>query len=147
MTAPEVCVGAVVVSAGHLLLVRRGRPPGEGAWSVPGGRVEAGEKLSAAVRREVLEETGIEVELGTLVGWAEQIGEAHHFVILDFLATPCDAGLPTLAAGDDAADARWVPLGDVRSSALVDGLAEFLDVHGVLGPVTTGEGGGGVTGV
>jgi 8-oxo-dGTP diphosphatase len=130
-------VGGVVVSAGHLLLVRRGRPPGEGAWSVPGGRVEPAETLVAAVRREVLEETGITVDPGELVGWAERIGEEHHFVILDFAAVPRDGGLPAPMAGDDAADARWVPLTDVRTLALVDGLAEFLDMHGVL-PVGRG---------
>jgi 8-oxo-dGTP diphosphatase len=142
VTRAEVCVGAVVVSAGHLLLVRRGRPPGAGAWSVPGGRVETGETLSAAVRREVLEETGVDVEPGPLVGWAERINADYHFVILDFAATPRLGELPSLTAGDDASDARWVPLPDVRSLPLVEGLAQFLELHGVLDPVSPPVDGG-----
>ena len=142
MTTPEVCVGAVVVSEGHLLVVRRGRPPGMGRWSVPGGRVEPAEAVADAVRREVREETGIDVEPGPLVGWAERIGAGYHFVILDFAAAPSPGGLPDPVAGDDAAEARWVPLAGVRALALVDGLGEFLEAHGVLGRGPSGAGGG-----
>jgi ADP-ribose pyrophosphatase YjhB (NUDIX family) len=120
-------VGAVVVADGRLLLVRRGRPPGVGAWSVPGGRVEAGERLAAAVAREVAEETGVEVTCGELLGWVERIGEGHHFVILDFACTA--VGAPEPVAGDDAAEAAWVPLPDVPALPLVDGLLDFLGHH------------------
>ena len=128
---PQVCVGAVAVDDGRLLLVRRGRPPGRGAWSLPGGRVEAGETVGEAVVREVAEETGLEALCGPLLGWVERIDEDHHFVILDFVVEVLDPVAPT--AGDDAAEAAWVPLDVVGEMPdLVDGLAEFLHEHGVL---------------
>ena len=132
MTAPrpEVCVGAIVEDDGCLLLVRRGRGPAAGEWSVPGGRVEPGETLAEAVVREVREETGLEVVCNVLVGWVERISEDHHFVILDFSATALDPAAPV--AGDDAAEAAWVPLERVCDLRLVDGLAEFLHEHGIL---------------
>ena len=131
MTAPQLCVGAVAVTDGALLLVRRGRSPGAGEWSVPGGRVEAGETVAEAVRRELAEETGLEGTPGRLLGWVEVIGDGHHFVILDFVV---EVGARTEpVAGDDAADAAWVPLDQVAALPLVDGLAAFLQQHGVLG--------------
>jgi ADP-ribose pyrophosphatase YjhB (NUDIX family) len=125
-----VCVGAVAVLDGRLLLVQRRLEPGAGQWSVPGGRVEAGETLAEAVVRELAEETGLEGVCGPLVGWVERIGDTHHFVILDFEVTVLGDDEPT--AGDDALDARWVPLEDVAEWLLVDGLAEFLHEHGIL---------------
>lgn len=124
---PELCVGAVVVDDGRLLLVRRGRGPGAGAWSVPGGRVEAGEPVVDAVVREVAEETGLAVACGDLLGWVERIGEGHHFVILDFACRLAAPGEPV--AGDDAAEAAWVPLAEVPDLPLVDGLLDFLRPH------------------
>ena len=128
--APELCVGAIAIDDDRLLLVRRGRGPAAGRWSVPGGRVERGEALAAAVVRELAEETGLEGVCGELVGWVERIGADHHYVILDFSVHVLEAGVPV--AGDDAAEADWVPLGDVADLALVDGLVEFLHLHGIL---------------
>jgi 8-oxo-dGTP diphosphatase len=128
---PEVCVGAVALDRGCLLLVRRGRGPGEGRWSVPGGRVEAGERLGAAVRRELREETGLDGRCRRLLGWAERIGPDHHFVILDFLVDVVGTGPPV--AGDDAEAAEWVPLDELEQRPLVEGLAAFLRDHGVVG--------------
>jgi ADP-ribose pyrophosphatase YjhB (NUDIX family) len=130
VTRPELCVGAVAVADEELLLVRRGRGPGAGRWSVPGGRVEAGETICDAVVREVAEETGLQVRCGELLGWAERIGPQHHFVILDFAVTVTDRRRPV--AADDAAEASWFPLSSVPRVALVDGLAVFLRDHGVL---------------
>jgi mutator protein MutT len=127
---PEVCVGAIVVDSDRLLLIRRGRGPAQGAWSVPGGRVEPGETLAEAVVREVAEETGLECVCGELVGWVERIDDEHHFVILDFRVTLLDDRAPV--AGDDAAEVAWIPLADVAEQALVEGLAEFLHQHGVI---------------
>lgn len=131
MTArPEVCVGAIVVDDGRLLLIRRGHGPAAGSWSVPGGRVEPGETLAEAVVRELAEETGLEGVCDRLVGWVERIGEDHHYVILDFAVTLLEAAPPV--AGHDAAEAAWVPLDEVAEQPLVDGLAEFLHEHGVI---------------
>jgi 8-oxo-dGTP diphosphatase len=127
---PEVCVGAVVVDEDDLLLIRRGRGAAQGTWSVPGGRVEPGELLAEAVVRELLEETGLEGVCEDLVGWAERIDAEHHYVILDFRVTLLERAEPT--PGDDAAEARWVPLADVAELNLVEGLAEFLHDHGIV---------------
>jgi mutator protein MutT len=127
---PEVCVGAVAVDDDRLLLVRRGRGPAAGEWSVPGGRVEQGETLAEALVRELAEETGLEGVCGPLVGWVERIGPDHHFVILDFAVTVLDPA--SARAGDDAAEVAWVRLTDVAEMALVEGLAEFLHEHGIL---------------
>jgi 8-oxo-dGTP diphosphatase len=130
---PELCVGAVVVHDGSLLLVRRGHGPAAGEWAVPGGRVERGETLAEAVVREVREETGLECVCGELLGWAELLDDdphQPHFVVLDFVATVLEHGTP--AAGDDAAEVAWVVLHEVVERRLVDGLAEFLHEHGII---------------
>jgi ADP-ribose pyrophosphatase YjhB (NUDIX family) len=127
-------VGAVAVDDGRLLLIRRGHGPAAGEWSIPGGRVEAGETLAEAVVRELAEETEIEGVCDTPLGWVERIGPGYHYVILDFVVTVLSSGPP--AAGDDAAEARWVPLDQVADMRLVDGLAEFLHEHGILDVIT-----------
>jgi ADP-ribose pyrophosphatase YjhB (NUDIX family) len=86
------------------------------------------------VVREVREETGLESVCGALIGWVERFDEGHHFVILDFEVTVLDDTTPE--AGDDAAEAAWVPLEDVVGLRLVDGLAEFLHEHGYLATIT-----------
>lgn len=131
---PAVAVGAVAVTDRRLLLVRRGHGPGAGEWSVPGGRVEAGESLAEAVVRELVEETGLEGVCGPFLGWVERIGTDHHHVILDFRVTILDPGEPV--AGDDAVEVAWVPLADVADLRLVAGLAEFLHDHGVIATIT-----------
>ena len=130
-THPEVCVGAVVVHDGTLLLIERGRGAGIGSWSIPGGRVELGETLEAAARRELLEETALVARDAHPIGVVERISDEWHFVIHDFLVTVED---PQLArAGDDAAAIEWVPLSEVRSRpGIVPGLVAFLAENGVL---------------
>ena len=127
---PEVCVGAVVVVADRLLLIRRGHGPAAGEWSIPGGRVEAGETLAEAVVRELAEEAGVEGICGELLGWVERITDEHHFVILDFRCTLLDDREPV--AGDDALEVAWVPIADVAERGLVEGLVEFLHDKGVI---------------
>ena len=127
---PEVCVGAVAVAGDRLLLVRRGSDPGRGLWSVPGGRVEAGESLADAVERELAEETGVVGRCGPLLGVAERRDGDHHFVILDYLVE-VDGAVPLVPASD-ADEAAWVPLRDVPELPLVPGLAGFLTANGVL---------------
>ena len=134
MSGPDRCVGAVAVDADRLLMIRRGHGPAAGQWSVPGGRVERDELLAEAVVRELWEETAVEGVCGELVGWVERFDEGLHYAILDFRVSVLEATTPT--AGDDAAEARWVPLSDVADLNLVDGLAEFLHEHGILRTIT-----------
>ena len=125
MSSPEVAVGAVCTHLEQLLLIRRGRGAAAGEWSVPGGRVEWGETLHEAVVRETHEETGLEVVVDRFLGWAERIHDPYHYVLLDFAVTALD---PTTVpvAGDDAAEAMWVPFREVSDLHLVAGLYEFL---------------------
>ena len=96
------CVGAIIKDqAGRLLLIKRRNEPGAGLWSVPGGRIEPGESDARAVVREVLEETGLAVTCGPLLGAVERPG----LDIRDYEAFVTGG---ELVAGDDAADARWV---------------------------------------
>ena len=107
---PVVGVGAVIVDGDRVLLVKRAQPPLAGEWSLPGGAVEVGETLSAALQREVLEETGLLVEVGPLVEVLDRIhlddaGRVeYHYVLLDYLCTTVGGHL---GASTDAADARW----------------------------------------
>jgi 8-oxo-dGTP diphosphatase len=131
VNGPELAVGGVAVSDDRLLLVRRGHGPAAGEWSVPGGRVAAGEPIEAAVVREVVEETGLDVVVDELLGWVERFDEGHHFVILDFRVTVLDPDAP-VRAGDDAAEAAWIPIPDLGDYRLVAGLVDFLEDVGVL---------------
>jgi mutator protein MutT len=124
-------VGAVVRQDDRLLLVRRGRGPAAGEWSVPGGRIEAGETAHEAVVREMLEETALEVVVERFLGWAERIDDDEHFVILDFAVTLLDPDAEAVA-GDDAAEVAWVPVSELSELRLVRGLHEFLADAGVL---------------
>lgn len=116
--APVAGIGGVVIRDGEVLLVRRAYPPRAGEWSLPGGRLELGESLVEGVRREILEETGIAVEVGPLVEVFDRVHRdaagrvRYHFVIVDFLCRPVGG---TLRAGDDAADARWVARAEVAA--------------------------------
>lgn len=128
MDSPQIAVGAVVVDSGRLLMVRRGREPAKGLWSVPGGKVEKGEYLNAAVRREVREETGLEIRIDRLLGIHEVVGDTH-YVILDFMAALDGQGDPVPA--DDVAEARWVPLDEVASLDCTPRFCETLRGWGV----------------
>ncbi|MCY3577129.1 MAG: NUDIX domain-containing protein [bacterium] len=130
MSGPELCVGAVVVRGNSILLIRRGTPPGEGLWSVPGGRVQRGESLADAVRRELREETGLEGDVGEAVGWTELIGRRRHYVVVDYRVSVAADATPT--AGSDAADAAWVAFDELEEWDLVDGLIRFLTKHQVI---------------
>jgi ADP-ribose pyrophosphatase YjhB (NUDIX family) len=135
---PVVAVAAVIVENGKLLLIKRGVEPSKGKWSIPGGSVEWGEPLVEAVRREVREETGLEIEVGEVAGVFELIIEppdanhttlnAYHYVIIDYFARPIGG---TLAPGDDAAEALWVPIGELDKYELTEHLSERLREMGV----------------
>lgn len=129
------CVGAVIKDeAGRLLLIRRGHEPAAGLWSIPGGRIEPGESDASALVREVLEETGLTVVPGRLLGEVERPGLAGAVLdIRDYLAVVTGG---ELAAGDDAADARWAAPAELARmearGALTSGLTEALASWGVL---------------
>ena len=127
--SPTLGVGAVVLRERSLLMVQRAHDPGAGLWSIPGGRVEVGEYLIQAVQREVLEETGLRVEVGELLGIHEVIGSAH-YVVLDYTADV--VGDPSPRAAGDAADARWVPVDTIGSLECTPRFEETLAGWGVL---------------
>jgi len=107
---PLVGVGAIIIEDGRVLLVKRGHAPLQGKWSIPGGVLEVGETLRNATVREALEETGLVVEPGELLGVFERVipdeqGKMrYHYVLIDFL---CRRLHGQLTAGDDAEEVRW----------------------------------------
>jgi 8-oxo-dGTP diphosphatase len=115
MTAPRpvLAVGGVVFAPSpegmRVLLIRRGRAPNVGRWSLPGGRVELEERLATATAREVLEETGIEVEVGPLIEVVEILEPPYHYVVLDYLCVRRASETNAAPrAGDDASEAAFV---------------------------------------
>lgn len=117
--APIAGVGAVIVRDGDppsVLLIRRGQEPLKGEWSLPGGAVELGETLEEAIRREVLEETGLVIEPAGVVQAFDRIARdadgrvRYHYVLVDFL---CRVTGGSLACASDAVEARWAGLEDL----------------------------------
>lgn len=107
---PVVGVGGVVVQGGRALIVKRAHEPRKGEWSLPGGLVELGETLIDAARREIKEETGLDVDVGEVVEVFDRVHHLdgrvrYHFVIVDYLCHPTGG---TLRAGDDAEQVAWV---------------------------------------
>lgn len=132
---PVPAVAAVIVESGRILLVRRAVEPSKGKWSVPGGSVEWGESLTEAVKREVREETGLEVEVGEVAGVFDLITNSsqpdagYHYVIIDYFAQAVGG---ELRPGDDAGEARWVKLDELDEYELTPHLRERLDEMGIF---------------
>jgi 8-oxo-dGTP diphosphatase len=126
---PELAVSAAIFRDGNVLLVRRAGAPAKGLWTLPGGRVEVGETLVEAVRREVLEETGLTIDVIDLAGYRESIlpdavgDRGRHFVILPFAARWI-AGEVTL--NDELDDSRWMPVDAVTGLQTTEGLLNIL---------------------
>ena len=128
------CVGGIVHDpGGRLLLVLRDNDPGRGKWSIPGGRVEAGESDDTAVRRELAEETGLSVTVDRLCGTVERPAPSGIYVIYDYLCTTSDTAA---RAASDAADVRWADAAEFaalhEAGELVDLLHETLRDWDVL---------------
>ena len=128
-SVPRVGVGAVVLDGGRVLLVRRGKPPLMGKWSLPGGMVELGETTREAIRREVAEECGLEIRVGELAGILDRVvrdGEGrirYHWVLVDYVAY-LESG--TLCAASDADEAQWVDVHEVERLDTTDGLIDMI---------------------
>ena len=125
MSAPVPAVGVVCLRGDEVLLIRRGRPPRVGEWSLPGGRIEPGERAVDAALRELREETGVEAEIIGLVdvvdGLFPDLGA--HYVLIDY-AAQWRAGEP--AAGDDATDAAFHPLSRIEALVRWDETARIV---------------------
>jgi ADP-ribose pyrophosphatase YjhB (NUDIX family) len=122
-------VGALIIERGKVLLVKRGREPLAGYWSLPGGCVETGERLEDAIEREVLEETSLRVTARSVAAVFERLMPdsaglcEYHYVLIDFY---CDiqGGIPR--AGDDSSDVDWFLLEDLPGLKLTDGTLKVI---------------------
>lgn len=126
---PFVGVGAIIIEQGRVVLIKRGHAPALGEWSIPGGALEAGETLREGVIREALEETGLAVEPGELLGVFdrvlrdEQQRTRYHYVLIDFL---CHRKSGDLTASGDADDAHWFTQQELSNISLPEDTAEVI---------------------
>ncbi len=124
---PIIGVGAVIVDGDCVLLVRRASEPLKGEWSVPGGMLELGEKLRDGVRREVLEETGLQVEPGEVLDVFDSIFRddhgrtQYHYVLIDYL---CQLVSGDAKAGSDVSEVRWVQKNELAMMNLRDSIKQ-----------------------
>ncbi len=121
-------VGAVIIKDNQILLVKRANEPNKGYWSVPGGVVRLGEGLEEALKREVEEETGLEIEVGDVACVSEEIfrnGDIkYHYIIIDFFAEIISG---KLRAGSDAKEARWISLNKLNEIKTVDFIQKLIE--------------------
>jgi 8-oxo-dGTP diphosphatase len=128
--SPFVGVGAVIVRDDRVLLVKRGKPPLLGEWSLPGGVLECGETLREAAIREAREETGLVVDVGEMLGVYERIVRSddarvrYHYVLIDFL---CRRTGGELSAASDAAEVRWFTLKELPALNLAQDTLEVIE--------------------
>jgi ADP-ribose pyrophosphatase YjhB (NUDIX family) len=127
--APELAVSAAIFRNGEVLVVRRAGAPAKGLWTLPGGRVEVGETLVDALKREIVEETALSIDVIGLAGYREiilpqAVGErGRHFVILPFAA---HWRFGDVVLNDELSDGRWMPIEAVTALPTTDGLIDIL---------------------
>jgi 8-oxo-dGTP diphosphatase len=127
---PILGVGALIFQDGKILLVERAKPPLEGYWSLPGGVLETGETLAEGLRREVREETGLEIEPVALLEIFERIirdaqgAPEYHYVLIDYV---CRVTGGTLRAADDARRAAWVARDALGSYSITQGTLPVIE--------------------
>ena len=127
---PIVGVGAIVLDGDRVLLVKRAHEPLKGEWSVPGGAVDVGETLEEAIRREVREETCLDIEVGPIVDVLDRIrydpdGRVKfHYVLVDFVCRPVGG---TLQCASDAEEATWAERGDLGRYGVADATISVID--------------------
>ncbi|BBG28170.1 NUDIX hydrolase [Sulfuracidifex tepidarius] len=124
MDRPLVAVGGLIMKDGKVLLVKRGKPPNAGTWAIPGGKVEYGETLQEALKREITEETGLLVEPGKVVALVQIIKEGFHYVIFDF---SCEIVGGNLEASSDAKDSRFFSLEEIRRLETTPSTIEMIE--------------------
>lgn len=123
-------VGAIIIRRNKIVLVQRGRNPLKGYWSLPGGLIEPGEKIEAALIREVREETGLIVRPKKLFEIFERImldpqgRPEYHYILHDYLCTITGG---QLEAGDDAGVVAWAPRPDLKSLKLTEGTLAVIE--------------------
>jgi 8-oxo-dGTP diphosphatase len=123
---PQLAVSAAIFRDGKILLVRRARSPAKGFYSLPGGRVEFGETLHAALHREVNEETALKIEIAGLAAWREVLPAAAgggHFLIMSFAAR---WGAGDVALNEELDDYKWLAPDALGELKLTDGLPEVI---------------------
>jgi len=124
-------VGALIINNGQVLLVERGRPPLVGTWSLPGGLVEAGERLEDAIAREVFEETGLNVQPGAIATVFERVMPAengvceYHYVLVDFY---CSVLGGEKRPGDDSRRAEWFAISSLAELPMTPGTREVIEL-------------------
>jgi len=127
LPAPALGVGGIVFNnQQQILLIQRNQPPAMGFWSIPGGKLEAGESLAEACKREIKEETGLDTDVKHIVAVVERRIEGFHYVIIDYLALLVAEESSQPIAQSDVSEARWVSLEHLGDYDLVAGLAEII---------------------
>jgi 8-oxo-dGTP diphosphatase len=125
--APALTVDAVLLKGGEVLLIRRGGDPFRGAWAIPGGFVEVGERVEDAARRELVEETGLRGDIVDLLGvWSDPARDPRGHTVSVVFVCKVSGIVSVAAAGDDAAEARWFAL-DALPPDLAFDHAQILD--------------------
>ena len=127
LSVPTLGVSGIVFNKQkQILLIQRNQPPAMGFWSIPGGKLEAGESLAEACQREIKEETGLHIEVKNIVAVVERRVEGFHYVIIDYLALLTDEENRQPTAQTDVSEARWISLEHLSDYDLVEGLAEII---------------------